>query len=210
MLQETSTLVLDLQYFPNINWFKDSVRLSNFIFYPEANLRKAGFSNRMLLPASGGVVSLSVPLVGGRSIRVPFREVRIDYKSEWQRDHIRTINTVYGGSPYFFHYKDELNSLFCLKQEFLYDWNLSCLKWVLEKLKIKIPIHDHRDQLVDLNKNRTVYDKYKPSNYASPENGPFLKYPQVFEDKIGFQNNMSVLDLLFNVGPIKVKDLLSV
>jgi hypothetical protein len=53
-------------------------------------------------------------------------------------------------------------------------------------------------------------DKYKPSNFSSPENGPFLKYPQVFEDKIGFQINMSVLDLLFNVGPLKVKELLSV
>jgi hypothetical protein len=75
---------------------------------------------------------------------------------------------------------------------------------------MKIPIHEHRSQLGDLNKNLIVSDKYKPSNYTSPENGPFLKYPQVFEDKIGFQINMSVLDLLFNVGPLKVKELLSV
>jgi len=75
---------------------------------------------------------------------------------------------------------------------------------------MKIPIHEHRGQSVDLNKNIIVSDKYKPSNYTSSENGPFLKYPQVFEDKIGFQINMSVLDLLFNVGPLKVKELLSV
>ncbi|MEN9884648.1 MAG: hypothetical protein RLZZ420_1865, partial [Bacteroidota bacterium] len=59
--------------------------------------------------------------------------------------------------------------------------------------------------------NSIIYlDKYKPSNYSLAENGPFLKYPQVFENKIGFQTNMSVLDLLFNVGPLKVKELLSV
>ena len=73
MLQETSALVLDLQYFPSINWFKDSVQISQFVFYPEALIRKAGFSNRMLLPASGGVVLLSVPLVGGRRVRIPYR-----------------------------------------------------------------------------------------------------------------------------------------
>ncbi|MEO0000705.1 MAG: hypothetical protein RL766_751 [Bacteroidota bacterium] len=210
MLQETSALVLDLQYFPSINWFKDSVQISQFVFYPEAVIRKAGFSNRMLLPASGGVVLLSVPLVGGRSVRIPYREVRIDYKSEWQRDHIRTIDTVYGGAPFYFHYKDELHHLFCQREEYLYNWNLSCLKWVLEKLKIKIPIQEDTGQSINLNKSIIDLDKYKPSNFSSPENGPFLKYPQVFEDKIGFQINMSVLDLLFNVGPLKVKELLSV
>jgi hypothetical protein len=209
MLQETRSLVLDLQYFPNINWFKDSVKQSCFVFYPEVVSRKAGFSNRMILPASGGVISLSVPLIGGRSFRAPYREIKIDYHSEWQRDHIRTIDTVYGGSPFYFHYKDELHRLFSIREEYLYNWNLACLKWVSEKIKIMLPIQEHGYQPQNLNKRLIVSDKYKPSNYSSPENGPFLKYPQVFEQKIGFQSNMSVLDLLFNVGPIKVKELLS-
>jgi hypothetical protein len=164
----------------------------------------------MLLPASGGVVLLSVPLIGGRSVRIPYREVRIDYKSEWQRDHIRTIDTVYGGAPFYFHYKDELHHLFSQREEYLYNWNLSSLKWVMEKIKIKIPIQEYTSQSINPIKSLIVSDKYKPSNFSSPENGPFLKYPQVFEDKIGFQINMSVLDLLFNVGPLKVKELLSV
>ncbi|MGB1090287.1 MAG: hypothetical protein ACPGYN_06035, partial [Schleiferiaceae bacterium] len=28
----------------------------------------------------------------------------------------------------------------------------------------------------------------------------FMQYPQVFQEKIGFQNNLSALDLFFNLG----------
>jgi hypothetical protein len=203
MLQEADSLVLDLQYFPSINWFKDSIRLNQFCFYPDAPFRKSGFQNRLLIPASGKVISLSIPLAGGRSVRSPYKSVEIDHLQHWQRDHFRSIDSVFGSTPFYFQYKDEIHSLFQTKEKYLYSWNLLCLDWVIEKLKLNLSVIEKSSNESTINCLTIIQDKYKPSNYNAKENGPFVKYQQVFEDRIGFCANMSILDLLFNMGPKK-------
>ena len=201
MLQEARCLTLDLQYFPCINWFKDSFRLNQFCFYPLAPFRKSGFQNRMIIPSSSKVISLSIPLRGGRKIQASYNAVQIDHSQFWQRAHFRSIATAYGSAPFFFQYKDELKTLFERKEKFLYDWNLLCLDWLLSKIKIQLPMIEQAASETHTGVKEQLVDFYRPTNFNEKMNGPFTKYQQVFEDKIGFQPNMSILDLLFNVGP---------
>ena len=203
MLQKTRTLVLDLQYFPSVNWFKDSIHLNQFCFYPHAPFRKSGFQNRLLIPASGKIVSLSIPLAGGRDVRSSYKAVEIDYQQQWQRDHFRSIDTAFGSAPFYFQYRDELKKLYEFRHPLLYNWNLHCLGWLMEKIRLTLPIIEQDQKENNLTGLSLLEDKYKPSNYVNDENGPFVKYTQVFEDRIGFHPNLSILDLLFNVGPQK-------
>lgn len=202
-------LCTDLQYFTTINSYIDLVKAGYIHFHPEHIFRRSTFRNRMMVPASNGIIQLSIPIVGGRSCKLPYNEVIIDYKSNWQRNHFHTLATVYGNSPWFTHYRAELETLFSQSPIYLFEWNMMCLDWVIKKTKLTQKIIIHRDEISDITPYSDKVDFYLPSNYAASEKGPFLEYPQVFIDKIGFKANMSILDLIFNEGPNTINKILS-
>jgi hypothetical protein len=72
---------------------------------------------------------------------------------------------------------------------------------VIQKLNIKVTILDLPLPSIGLEKIVGKEDSYSPSIYANVENKLLIKYPQVFEDRVGFLANLSTLDLLFNEGP---------
>lgn len=179
------------------------VKHKEVFFSPDLPFKRSGFRNRMVLAGSSGPIVVSIPVIGGRSVHLPYNQVMIDYSSNWQRDHFRTLCTVYGRSPFFFHYREELEVLFQESPSTLFSWNLRCLQWVLTKAKIaglvsfrsEAPFLNQHAEMLDLT------DFYQPKTFNLPEKGPFLRYPQVFEDRAGFMPNLSIVDLLFNQGP---------
>ena len=189
-----------LYYFPCIPVFAELIAQPKIIFDDVSLFKRSTFRNRTIIAGANGTIQLSIPVVGGRSVNIPYKEIQIDYKTEWSRNHYRTLSTVYGNSPFFMYYKDELLALYEKKPNSLFEWNLSCLLWVFKKLKLEIPISTENRGTYNL-----VYDnpieQYLPNNYTAAADSVCLKYPQVFEDKIGFKPNLSILDLLFNAGP---------
>ena len=159
----------------------------------------------MLLPGANGLVPLTIPVVGGRSVKLPFKAIEIDYSSSWQRDHFRSIETIYGKSPFYFLYRPTLKEMFDQKPQFLVDWNQICFDWIVKKMKINFQVLQHATYSADNLGIRERKDFYLPSNYDKNENQTFIQYPQLFEDRIGFKPNVSILDLLFNLGPDALK-----
>jgi hypothetical protein len=51
-------------------------------------------------------------------------------------------------------------------------------------------------------------DRVLPANYQREEIGPFPVYSQVFEERNGFQPNLSILDALFCCGKMQTIKLL--
>jgi hypothetical protein len=178
------------------------------------------FRNRCQITGAEGLINLSVPLVKGRDQKTLIREVRISDRQPWQAQHWKTIVSCYSRSPWFEFYRDELEALYQRRFDFLLDWNLSCFEWSLRVLGLSIPVsltERYEKEYVDENvtdwrgkilpKNRG----WDPSGEGRPEGneGPSgegrpedqaPKYRQVFEERIGFIPNLSVLDLLFCEG----------
>lgn len=202
-------LCTDLHYFTTINSFIDLVKIGEIYFQPEQIFRRSTFRNRMMVPASNGIIQLSIPIVGGRDCKLPYTEVMIDYKSDWQRNHFHTLRTVYGSAPWFVHYRAELKTLFSQKPIYLYEWNMMCLDWVIKKTKLTNQITIHGNKNPEITTYLDKVDFFLPSNYNASEKGPFLEYPQVFIENIGFKPNMSILDLLLNEGPNTINKILS-
>jgi hypothetical protein len=189
-----------LYYFPCIPVFAELIAQPKIIFDDVSLFKRSTFRNRTIIAGANGIIQLSIPVVGGRSVNLPYKEIQIDYKSEWRRDHYRTLTTVYGNSPFFMYYKDEILALYEKKPNSLFEWNLICLQWVLKKLKLEIPISTENRGFENLVSEAPI-EQYLPNNYTAVSDSGYLKYPQVFEDKIGFKPNLSILDLLFNAGP---------
>lgn len=202
---QNSLLKIELQYFPCINAIFDIVESGSVFFDHELLFRRSSLRNRMILPGGNGLVSLTIPIVGGRSVKLPYAAVEIDYSGTWQRDHLRTIETIYGNSPFFYHYQTSLKEIFDQKPQFLVDWNATCFDWIIKKMKLNVTLVQD-SAMVSQNLNiRERIDFYLPSNHDKIEKGPFIKYTQLFEDRIGFKSNVSILDLLFNLGPNALK-----
>ena len=98
--------------------------------------------------------------------------------------------------------------MFNTSYEFLFDFNLECFKTILELL----------NQDIDIQFTEKYSDTYKDTNddfrslisaKTSLDNYYFKPYHQVFENKHGFIPNLSILDLLFNLGPESVSILKS-
>ncbi len=194
-------LYTDLQYFTLVNSMIDVAKGTIILFDRKKPFKKSTFRNRMILAGPKGPVALSIPVVGGRDIKAPYGEVLIDYKTDWQKNHFRTIETLYGKSPWFHQYQPELKILFEDRVDHLFEWNLTCFKWMIQKLNIKLTIIDHLLPSNSVEEIVEKVDRYSPSNYSNVEKNSLVKYPQVFEDRNGFLANLSTLDLLFNEGP---------
>ena len=196
------TLVTDLQYFSPLIFFSHLGNFSHCVFDQyEHYKKKMSFRNRCRIPGGNGPIVLSVPLEGGRNQRTAMKDVRILNKERWQDRHWKTITSCYNKSPWFEHFREELEKMYLVKVDFLVDWNFMCFNWVADKLSIQTnaSLSDHYYRKEELDGIEDWRGKLMPSTIDQHFPG-VERYPQVFEERFGFIPNMSVLDYLFCVG----------
>ena len=212
------TLLVDIQYFPSIIFYKTSYKYSHILIEQCESYQKMSFRNRCRIAGAEGVVDLSIPIAGGRDQKTIMKEVRIAAGRSWQAQHWKTIVSCYSRSPWFDHYRDGLQKLFEEPVEWLMDWDLRCLEWSLRALGMDRPIlltdgyekaydpeevADWRGRLVP----KALKEWEVPGDGAGRQEGAagrevegVARYRQVFEERIGFMPNLSILDLLFCEG----------
>ncbi|WP_051416648.1 WbqC family protein [Asinibacterium sp. OR53] len=197
-------IIIESQYFPTINWINILFLNKDIKIDLCETYQKMSFRNRCVVAGSNGLVHLSVPLQKGRSQRQPMKDVKISYATDWQLQHWRTIESCYGRSPFFEFYRDWLEAFYKKQPVFLADMNLEILEWVCKQTGLE-KSWEVLDRETDYPIDPRAIDLrgyFMPKNFQSPERCPHpIVYTQVFEDRIGFQPNLSVLDLLCCTGP---------
>jgi len=192
-------VIIEPQYFPPISVLRELVNHKGIGFALDDKYRKMSFRNRCLVTGANGIISLSIPIKGGREVNQFMREVEIDNMQEWQKQHWRTIKSIYARSPWFEYYAPQLEMYYVKHYEFLYRWNLDLMNLVIKILKLDIKITQiELGDILDSDKNIT--DTILPKNYSQQFEKFVPKYHQVFQEKTGFIQNMSILDLIFCEG----------
>ncbi|TDS13374.1 WbqC-like protein [Maribacter caenipelagi] len=186
-------------YFPNILTF------SYIMHHPicwevNDNYQKQTFRNRTYISNDRGKHILSIPIIhaGRANGRQKYKDVLIDNSYPWQRQHWRTLETAYRTSPFFEFYEDDIKPLYHQTYESLLDFNIKTIETIFECLQLEMPKEktlayeitpEDKDDFRFL-----ISAKYTPQLNIEP-------YTQVFGDRHGFTPNLSILDLLFNLGP---------
>ncbi len=189
--------------------------LSPSVIYIEAceNYQKQSYRNRCRFYAADGVQTLSFPVVHeGGTHKHPVSEVKIDYSTPWLIQHQRAIVSAYRTSAYFEYYQDELFAVLDSRPERLLDLNMSLLRFFVDKIGIKADIRltsvyspdgtltGPDGEVLDCEDLREVIHPKRPNSILK-DLSLEKPYFQVFAQKYGFKEDLSVMDLLFNEGP---------
>lgn len=142
---------------------------------------------------------LTIPIKhrAGKQGRQLYRDVMVDKDYPWQRLHWRSLQTAYRSSPFFEFYEEDLAPLFTTDFKFLMDFNFNTIEVICDCLQIRMPVSRTKnyEEYVNSMKDARFLVKAKqdhPYHYKT--------YTQVFQQKHGFIDNLSILDLLFNEG----------
>jgi len=203
-------ILVESQYFPPITYFSLLISAGEVWIDGYENMVKATYRNRCHITTPDGVLALSVPLAHGRHQRRAMKDVRIFNELDWQKKHWDTLCSAYRRSPYFEYYEDSLYQVFYKPYTELFDLNNALVRWILATLKLDIKIHFTRSYE---SHDTLAYDDWRSRIHPHSEKNHFppaykpLIYHQVFEDRLGFIVDLSMLDLLFACGP-RAKDML--
>ena len=154
---------------------------------------KQSIRNRCDIYGANGKLQLTIPKQRKGSDKTIIKEIQISYRESWQKEHWNAIVSSYNSSPYFEYYQDELQPFFEQEEMLLIDFNnklqVVILKLLQEEKDVKTTIeYLHKGDFSDLRNHKWNLGKQE-------------KYDQVFMEKHGFIANLSILDLLFNLGP---------
>lgn len=184
-------------YFPNIAHFSAIVKAKEVTFEMDDNFLKQTYRNRTYIYAANGKLLLNIPVIHTQKNRQKYRDVKIAQDTNWQLLHWKSLISAYSTSPFFEFYKDELEPLFEMKTNFILDFNLKCFEVICDCLQLD-------NQILKTETYKKIVDDKQDYRYlvnAKSKSPQFGNYTQVFSNKHGFINNLSILDLLFNEGP---------
>lgn len=191
------TPLFSTAYFPPIAYVATLMQHTDILIEIQETYPKQTYRNRMDIMTAGGIRTLTVPVVRRNHSRT--EEVLIDHKERWNVIHLRTLTAAYSASPYFMYYKDDLEALLMQPCERLIDLNLAVLEWLLKQLKIDCTVTFTEDYQPATGENADYRNTFSPKVPYPAD--VFPAYYQVFADRLPFVPNLSILDLLFNLGP---------
>ena len=180
-------------YFGSINWFANVLQHQQVQFLDSINYNKKWQANKLNLVGAQGIQHLSIPLQGGRNQKIPFKEIKISYAENWQHQHFNTIKSLYGRAPFYEYCEPAFLEFFATNFETLLEANFASFQIINKISGINFEIKTNSETPILL------------SEYKELSNN--IKYQQVFEPKITFANNMSILDLILCTGRQNVQQL---
>jgi len=198
-----NSVLLSTAYFAPIQYYSKLVQYPNVLIEQFENYSKQSYRNRCNIFGANGALALTVPVVKASSKKILTKDVRISYDTDWQKLHWKGIESAYKSSPFYEFYIDDLQRFFDRKWDFLLDMNLEIQAEINSLIELDCDIIKTTDYIEDLNQIVDFREGIHPKASKSIVDPNFISktYYQVFSDKQGFIENLSILDLLFNMGP---------
>ena len=194
-------IILSTAYYPPVSYFASIIHARRVTIEQHGTYRKQSSRNRCSIFGPSGLQSLTVPVERGSFHRVAVDEITIDYSRPWQENHLRSMKTAYNSSPFYEYMADELLQPILNNHSRLLDLNNEILDVILDFLETGAEITRSSEYISEpggLSDLRESIDPKKAADNPRPEM-PF--YFQVFSIEKGFIPDLSILDLIFNMGP---------
>ena len=204
-----NTALLQTTYFGPIQWYQKLYRYDHCLIEQYDSFQKQTYRNRCVIATANGTQALTVPVESDKreviSDKQAVKDVRISDHNQWRRVHWNALQSAYSESPFFEYYADDLRPFFEKKYVFLIDFNEDIRQKVCELIDFKPSVEYTKKFTSDISLQTSVIFDFRDvinAKHPKPDADFEAKaYWQVFQHKHGFQPNLSILDLLFNMGP---------
>jgi hypothetical protein len=195
-------VILPSAYMPSVEYVARLLREECVIDLGE-NYIKRSERNRASILSANGVMQLTVNVENANRPRQKMRDVKIDYSKRWQHQHWVSILSAYKSSPYFDHFAHEIEPFYKREWRYLVDYNMEYLDVLLRLLgaKDKPAVSEQYVEAAEGDLDLRPKQKKDSTFVAEP-------YFQVFSDRMPFQPNLSVLDLLMCEGKSSIDEVL--
>ena len=218
------TALLSTTYFGPVQWYQKLNRFDTIYIERCESFIKQTYRNRCVIATTNGLQTLSIPVEhtqekGEGSSRL-ITDIRISNHGNWRHLHWNALMSAYGDSPFFDYYVDDLKPFFEDRWENLFDFNMAITHKMCELLDIHPNIQFTEKYVATssssvssvssvprvaspLSPSSNIPDfraSIRPKNPIPDETFTPQTYYQVYQNKWGFQPNLSILDLLFNMG----------
>ena len=219
--------MLSSTYFGPVQWYQKLNRYDECLIERHESFIKQTYRNRMIISTTNGPLSLTIPTNHDTSMAM--KDIRISDHANWRHVHWNALLSAYGESPFFEYYQDDIRPFYEKKYDFLFDFNMEIMEKMIELLDIRPKVRvtdkyylseerrvkseefnslDGQIQHTTFNTQHLTFnasikdfrDVIRPKKPLFDSEFTPQRYYQVYEQKFGFQPNMSILDLLFNEG----------
>lgn len=167
------------------------------------NYMKQTYRNRCVIASANGILALTVPTEKADEAKCLMKDIRVSEHGNWRHVHWNAFVAGYKQSPFFDYYADEFHAFFEREYTFLYDFNEELRQWVCSQIDLAsnvIPTSEYMEASESISDFRELIHPKK--DFAEVDSTFVPKpYYQVFDAKNGFTPNLSIIDLLFNMGP---------
>lgn len=197
--KSASTVLLSTAYLAPVSYYAVLTNSENVLFENFDSYEKQTYRNRCEIATANGLMALSIPVEKSSSEKVLTRDIRISTHHSWQNHHWRAIESAYNSSPFFEYYVDDFFPFYTKNWTFLWDFNFEIQNKVLELLDFEIVVQ-HSTEYRKTVENTTIdlrnsFHPKMPNTLVETQ-----PYYQVFAQRYGFLPNLSIIDLLFNMG----------
>jgi hypothetical protein len=194
------TVLLSTAYLAPVEYYCQIHNHQQVIIEANCNYIKQTYRNRCVIASANGLQTLSIPIEKPCSLKCKTKDIRIAEHGNWRHLHWSAIVSAYNSTPFFEYYEDDFRPCYDKPTGFLFDFNENLRELVCSLLDISPSISYSTEYY--FSSNSDILDLRE---VIHPKKPPFLQfccpYYQVFETKYGFQANLSIIDLLFNLGP---------
>ncbi len=215
--------IIQPNYIPWRGYFDFIDDVNHFVFYDDVTIGHGKkWRNRNLIKTARGRQWLTVPL-RHRQGMAPIDQVRIDNTTNWIDRHLNMLSATYRRAPYWEMYEVTFSRILRRRYELIADLNIELCQWIMSTLGIGTPTCRARDlgvppfdkrirplKFIELFDATTYLSGPSSMSYTNvndyQRHGIRLEiktydyptYPQIGK---AFDGGLSILDLLFNVGP---------
>ena len=192
------TALLSTTYFGPVQWYQKLYRCSGVWIECHEHFIKQTYRNRCVIATTHGPQTLTVPVIHDAAAAI--RDIRISDHGNWRHLHWNAIRSAYGDSPFFEFYADDLARFFEKKWEFLFDLNEAIIAKMCVLLDIDPYIWYTTYYEKDADESTDFRNAIRPKSPPPDPTFTAKPYYQVFAQKNGFLENLSIIDLLMNEG----------
>jgi len=199
------TIYLSTAYLAPIEYYCKLLQYEHVFIEQYDHYIKQTYRNRCTIAAPDGQLTLSVPIVKPDSPECPLKDIRISDHGNWRHLHWNALASTYNHTPYFEYYKDDFRPFYEKKYDFLIDFNDELCRLICSLIDLHPNIKRTIKYQTDINTSEA--DDFRERIHPKKdylEGDPDFKakpYYQVFQERFDFLPNLSIVDLLFNLGP---------